>query len=117
MSENPRFREKESACITRDERYSPALHAGIWTDHGAETMSPRTALLGLFAILGMIGQTAQAAAAPPVGTLLEARAPEPTEKPGAWLALTIIVWDALLDNLTVPLGTADLSRTDCGCGA
>jgi hypothetical protein len=86
----------------------------------------------------MIGQTAQAAAAPPASPLVEGReqdlvareyyqpdqpiavyvrAPDPAPKPGAWLVLTIIVWDALLDHLTVPLGTADVQGDDGRCGA
>jgi hypothetical protein len=97
-------------------------------------MSPRTALLGLIGVLGLVGQTA---AAPPGDSLLDERQSSPTvreraEKPsggdvpghaaltprsGAWLILTGIVWDVVLDRFTIPLGTAEVLERDFECDA
>jgi hypothetical protein len=98
-------------------------------------MSPRKALLGL---AGVIGLTGSAAAGPPVSPLVEGREPDPVAREfyrdstpvggyvarpefpappasGAWLGLTAAVWDVLLDQLTVPLGTAAVTgRADAG---
>jgi hypothetical protein len=102
-------------------------------------MSPRTALLGAAGALGLaglVGLAGSAAAAPP--GLVEGRepdfvarafhqpevpvgvyvAPDAPDRPGAraWLVLSA-VRDALLDRLTVPLGTAPLARPHDGDGA
>jgi hypothetical protein len=99
-------------------------------------MSPRKALFGL---MGVIGLSGSAAAEPPVNPLVEGCEPNPvarefyqpetpiggyvagpdaSERPnaGAWLVLTAVLWDVLLDRLTVPLGTAVLPDPD-GAGA
>ena len=100
-------------------------------------MSPRTALLGL---LGAIGLAGQIAAAPPVSPLVEGREPDPVAReyyrddapagqyvapagnlgqptPAAVLVLSAIVWDLLLDRLTIPLGTAAMPEAVPPSGA
>jgi hypothetical protein len=100
-------------------------------------MSPRTALVGLLGAVGMVGQLA---AAPPVSPLVEGRemdhvarehhqdefpvsryVPAPTVsgkgvKKGQ-LTLSAVLWGMLLDHMTVPLGTAEMSPRDDGCEA
>jgi hypothetical protein len=99
-------------------------------------MSPRTALLGLLWVFGVAGQVA---AAPPVNPLVEGREPDPVAREyhqadilisgylpaptasdhginGGWLVLSAILWDVLLDHMTVPLGTAVVPEPDDGCG-
>ncbi len=100
-------------------------------------MSPRTALVGL---LGAIGMMVQLEAAPPVSPLVEGRemdhvarehhqdefpvgkyVPAPTVtgncvKKGR-LTLSAVLWVMLLDHMTVPLGTAEMSPRDDGSGA
>lgn len=71
-------------------------------------MLPRTALWGLIGLLGLVGQTAAAPQADP---------PLAERRPGAWLVLSSVVWDVLLDRFTIPLGTAEVSDRDDGCGA
>ena len=100
-------------------------------------MSPWTALLGLWGVIGLMGQLA---AAPPVSPLVEGReqdhvlrehhqtdrpiggyvpTPLTSERgiPGGWIVLSAVVWDVLLDRLTIPLGTAEISQRDDGCDA
>jgi len=100
-------------------------------------MSPWTALLGLLGAIGVVGQLA---AAPPATLLVEGReqdhvarehhqaeiaiggyvpAPAARERgiPGGWIVLSAVVWDVLLDRLTIPLGTAEISQRDDGCDA
>jgi hypothetical protein len=100
-------------------------------------MSPRTALLGLMWVIGIAGQIA---AAPPVNPLVEGREPDPVAREyhqadlpiggyvpaptaseqgmnGGWLVLSAVLWDVLLDHMTVPLGTAVVPERDDGCGA
>jgi hypothetical protein len=81
-------------------------------------------------LLGAIGLSGQLAAAPPGGQPVEARevpqphvaiggcAPESTLTiEGAWLVLSVAMWDVLLDRMTVPLGTASVPESDGGSGA
>jgi hypothetical protein len=92
-------------------------------------MSPRKGMLGLVGVLGLAGL---AAGEPPVNPLVEGREPNPVARefhqpetpvggyvagpevpeqshPAAWLVLTCVIWDAMLDRLTFPLGTAAMT--------
>jgi hypothetical protein len=82
----------------------------------------------------------QVAAAPPVSPLVEGREPDHVTReyhrddapigryvapadnsgqltPAALIVLSAIVWDVLLDRLTVPLGTASMAEAVTPCGA
>lgn len=99
-------------------------------------MSPRTALLGLMGAIAIAGQIA---AAPPVDPFVEGREPDPVAREyhqadspigtyvpartaseqgmnGGRLILSAVLWDLLLDHMTIPLGTAVLREGDDGCG-
>ena len=89
-------------------------------------MSLRNGLLGLAALVAMTGSVL---AAPPVDPLVEGREPNPVvrefheteplafgyalglssrvvQEPTSWVGNVAIVWELLLDRLTMPLGTA-----------
>jgi hypothetical protein len=99
-------------------------------------MSQRMALFGL---IGVLGLAAWSAAAPPVNPIVEGRETDPVSRdyhqenlvigayvppPGAsdessqagWLALAGMIWDVMLDQLTVPLGAA-VALPSCNTGS
>ena len=128
---------KDSACVTRAPRYRSTFRAGNRTGYGRNPCRQGRLLLGL---LGAIGLAGQIAAAPPVNPLVEGREPDPVAReyyrddapagryvapvenpgqptPAAVLVLSAIVWDLLLDRLTIPLGTAAMPEAVPPCGA
>ena len=84
-------------------------------------MSPRKGLVGLMGIIGLMGQAGAApppdpiAAEKPVGGHVSPLG-DSTPRAGAWLVLSAIVWDVVLDRFTAPLGTAEMSDRNGGCG-
>lgn len=94
-------------------------------------MRARTWLLALAAATGL---ATTAAAEPPINPLVEGREPDPVAQqfhqtdlppggyvaapeistPPTWATMTDMVWEALLDQLTFPLGTATSPREQLG---